>query len=121
MYKYKLPVVGIVPNLQAATVPRMNYKESFGGASSSEEEPSSSEEYTNGASSSEEPSSLEPTPNQEILLKNLYAYERKNMDGPLYGNLMSMFPKGSNKQLQNLKNNDILLQRMYDASNSAMI
>ena len=57
-YSYKLPVLGTVPNLQAATVPRR--------------EPSSSEEVINRGWNRQ-------APDQSILLKTLYANERTDM------------------------------------------
>lgn len=108
-YKYKLPVVGTVPDIQSATVPRMyiNYEEP-----TSSEEPTSYEEPT----SSEEPTSYEePNHFDQSRLISLYANEKRNMN--LYGNykVVSALKKQESLEIDNL------LKRLHDASNSALI
>jgi len=106
-FKYQLPVLGTIPNLQMATVARMDNKKL---PPSSEEIPSSEE------SSSEIPSSEEiPVYSGQSLLIGLYANEKRNMNP--FGNYKII----SAERKQESEKIDNLLQRLHNASNSAMI
>ena len=104
-YAYNLPIVGTVPNIQAATVPRMiNLGRGFNMASS--EEPSS-----------EEPSSHEiyNIYSDQSMLIGMYSNERKNMNPFGDYRLITSMNKQKSKEIDNL------FQRLRSASNSAFI
>lgn len=105
-FKYNLPVVGTIPNIQESTVPKMRVIEQF-----SSEEVSSDDIY----SSDDIPGSEELDYSEEDKLTNLYKYERKNMNP--YGNyrLISAFKKENSKKI------DDLLSKLYKASESGNI
>ncbi len=108
-YSYKLPVIGNVPNLQMATVPRLSLV-------SNSDEPSSSDE-PNEPSSSDEPSSSETriSYSDQSLLIGLYSNERRNMNP--FGNYKII----SDTKKQESKEIDNLLQRLHLASNSGLL
>ena len=112
-YKYKLPVVGTVPNLQMAVVPLQTNFNTFNELSSNE--PSSNEPSSNEPSSNE-PSSNEP---DQTILTNLFSNEKRNMDISInpFGNYNTISPL----RKQEAKEIDNLLQRLQNASNSAFI
>lgn len=119
-YTYNLPVVGTVPNLQIATVPRMmNLGNGFNIPSSSEEPPTP----RRSVSSSEEPAGSEEPSSREVysvysdqsVIVGMYSNERKNMNPFGDYKLVSSMKKQEAKEIDNL------FQRLQNASNSGFL
>jgi hypothetical protein len=110
-YDYKLPIIGIVSNLQDATVPRMRMVPIINRSS---EEPGSSEEPRN----SEEPTSSEEvymSYSDQSLLIGLYSNEKRNMNPFGDYKIISAVRKQESIEIDNL------LQRLNNAANSGLL
>jgi len=106
-FGYKLPVVGTIPNIQSATLPKLEFHYHRDPSS---EEPTSSDEP-----SSYEPSSFEVPPSDQSQLIGLYQNEKRNMNP--FGNykIVTDLRKHEAKEIDNI------LQRLNNAANSAII